>query len=392
MVFNQYSNNIIISGLYVVLPLIGLIYVIHGFYQMLDSQNLAVDLALRWWNMNELLVQGNNIYATMTSAVYPPSMHVLLWLIIGWLPYGWVAWMWAAVNMAAIVLLMVITYKWMYRSGVDYSITWIVTLSVPAFHSISHALGIGQLTVFYISIFLLVTYQYFREYIPYWEKLIWTVPIALCLGKYSIFLPLIIPLLFQKHLRFIVLGAIIMNIILSLGVAVYLDIGVVKLMEGLLNNSGRVQELGSIDLHVFLSVMGLESEWIVITSMILLLMFLGFNYLIKDIDLTSRLALAAVFARLWVYHGHYDNLMLIFLLLAIGQMIGQKFFTYNNGYSGSYNFQFIIIVAVIFSIIIPARFLSFTPYYLGVFLMLQLMIWLFSGLYIAKRSFQEAFK
>jgi len=367
---------------------IGLIYLARGFYQMLDSPNIPVDLALRWWHMKSLLSEGANIYATDKDALYPPSMFVLLWPLIGWLSYDWVSPVWSAINAISVAALMVLTFKWLKWRKVPHDIRWLITLAIPAFHSISHALGIGQVTVVYITLFFLVVYRCLQRQLPLWEKLVWMIPLALSMGKYSLFIPLIVPLLLHKKLRTVTIGAIVLNLILSWLVAFSIDTGIFKLMALIIENSNKVHQAGSLDLQALLSFSGLSNYGTTVGSLILLAVFVVINFRIRSSNLLIQLALAAITARFWVYHGHYDNLVLIFVPMALALFITSSLHEGLQSLTASPLPPFLIGLTIL-TLIIPSLFLVFKEPMHGLFLLLQLVVWLYSGGYLLYNTIKK---
>ena len=355
---------------------------------MLDSANIPIDLALRWWYMKGLLAEGTNIYAADLGALYPPSMYVLLWPLIGWLSYSWVTPVWAVINAISVVALMALTVKWLKEHNIPSDVRWLITLAIPAFHSISQALGIGQVTVVYITLFFLVAYRCSQHRIRLWEKLLWMLPLALCLGKFSLFIPLIVPLLLHERLRIIAIGAIILNLILSWQVASMLDTGIFKLMAQIMENSNKVREVGSLDLHVLLSISGVSNLGTTLSSIVLLAAFAVISYRIRSSNLLIQLALAAITARFWVYHGHYDNVVLIFVLMALALFITTPLHKGLQSLAASPSLP-ILMGLTILTLIIPARFLIFTEPAYGIFLLLQLTVWLCAGGYLLYKAIKK---
>jgi hypothetical protein len=88
------------------------------------------------------------------------------------------------------------------------------------------------------------------------------------------------------------------------------------------------------------------------------------------------LALAAIVTRFWTYHGHYDNVVFVFLLIYLFRQI--KWETLKS-WKDLYALDVIWLIGIWVSLVIPSRILSVDPPYLGIFLFYQVFVWLGSA-------------
>jgi len=91
----------------------------------------------------------------------------------------------------------------------------------------------------------------------------------------------------------------------------------------------------------------------------------------------DQFAIAALISRFFIYHAHYDNVILLFVVVALWKRI-----TIANG-----NLKTVFVFSLlIFSLILPARFLEWSYPFYGLGLLFQLSIWLYAGYMILINS------
>lgn len=363
----QRHRFVITTALLITVSIIAVFYLHRGFSFLLSGDRLAVDLALRYWEINRLL-SGENIYVTLEHLPYPPGALFILYPLIGWVSYEHVSLLWAIWNAVALLSILYITWKFLHQH-MDTGLLWLVIISIGAFQSIGQTLGVGQITVIYMGAFawyLLIIYRnYFDSRIIKW--ILAPLLIAFFAGKFTIFLPVCVYLLWKSEHRW---GIVIGGILHALGFYVAAKLtgtSTISLIVNWLDVGEAYETLGSIDLSAFLYLFKIGSPWSVIVA-VLLMCVLTFYLHRNSYGLLPSMAILMIFARFWMYHNHYDNLMLWPVYLVLILVVAQSEFR------TSYKEWGILILFTI-SLILPARVLYWDAPFYGIFLMYQVIVW-----------------
>jgi len=203
--------------------------------------------------------------------------------------------------------------------------------------------------------------------------------LTVALGKLSLSIPFALLFLFEKNHRKNILYAILINFILSWLILYFANSSILEYVELLLKNSKAVTSLGHIDIQRLTTFLGLPP----FVSLILgISMLLTFIFIIKTYLSTiwDKLAIAALTARFFMYHAHYDNTILIFVLIALFMKAASI---------QARRIEYLILVLFSFSLIIPARFLEWNAPTYGLFLIFQVLIWLSSGWFIINKKYPK---
>ena len=357
-----------------ILSLIGLVFLIHGIINLLKGDNLPVDLALRYWQSKELILEHINIYKLSVHTQYPPSFYLFLIPFLHIFSYQFADLTWLFVNLFLLVSAVYILNK--LAKDLPSPLKWFLPICFFCFHAIPHGLGVGQVHLM-IPIGLLI-YVYLSEldkknYISQTFALFF---LTVALGKLSLSIPFALLFLLENNHRKNILYAILINFILSGIILYFANSSILEYVELLLKNSNAVTSLGQIDIQRLTSFLGLPPfvSLFLGISMLLTFIFTVKTYLSTILD---KLAIAALTARFFMYHAHYDNTILIFVLIAL---------FYKSASTQTRKIDFIIISLFVVSMIIPARFLEWNAPTYGLFLIFQVLIWVSSGWVIIKNK------
>ncbi|MGM0589532.1 MAG: hypothetical protein ACQETE_14010 [Bacteroidota bacterium] len=366
--------------------LLSIIYLFRGFFQLLSGERLPVDLALRWWRFQRLIVEQENIYLTISDAAYPPSSYALMGPFLGWYPYNIVDEIWALVNIIALIFSGYIVYKLIEEKGIAYQISLLAIPLFLSFQSLGMVLGVGQITILYVSLLLLVVYIGYAQPFNKWiNLLVSSILLAISMGKFSLIIPICFVFLFDKRFRGILFGAVGINVLISWYIAIQLETTIWAIIADIYQNTKEIVALGSIDVHSMLHHLGISPDYSAFVSLLFLLLLVHFLIsLQKNNTIFLKLAIAAIIARFWTYHAHYDNIVLVFLLIyAFQQLDMVSQFTWIDLLDA----KILWVLLIWLSLAIPARFLTADPPFYGVFLGFQVIIWLGSALLLIKRGY-----
>jgi len=359
----------------IVLILISTLYLQHGFNNLLkDNYNLPVDLALRYWHTKDLIINKTNIFSYTEHPLYPPSFFIILSPFLAFTRYNWADFVWAILNLLYLSIISI----WLFKISSSETIVkkLFLPLSFLCFHSITQGIGIGQVTVFIVG--NLVFYLWLKE--KEINKLIRFIAIfclTISLNKYSLLIPFAIVLFFNKKYRFDLILAVFINLLFSWIALNHVGSTFSEFFKGLITNSTYVKQLGSLDIQSFISLLGLPNYIHYLSIVILFSLFIFFILYYKKLSIYDEFAIAALVSRFFIYHAHYDNVILLFVVIALWKRLlilkeSPKIV--------------LILGLLIFSLIIPARFLEWSYPFYGIGLLYQLCIWLYAGYVVLLNS------
>lgn len=359
---------------------LGILYLTRGFGFMLSGGKLPVDLALRWWELRGL-IDGQNIYQTLSHLPYPPGALFLLYPLIGWMPYDWVEPAWALWNGLALILLLAITYLILK----NYLTGWWLFASVSSvlvFQSIGQGLAIGQIALVYMSAFSVFLWILLQEkkMSPSLKYGFMPLLLAFYAGKFTIFLPVCFYLLLHKKYRLMILAGAAWHIIGFAVASLMTGVRLPDLILDWLQVGESFEQLGSIDLSFFLGLIGIGTPWNILLALLGMIILSVWLYR-TEVPLLFAVAILMIYGRFWMYHNHYDNVMLWPVLLVLW-MLFAKTLVFNEYQKAS----FITLSLFIISVAIPARFLYWDAPFYGVFLIFQMILWIGLVVYLVNTS------
>lgn len=345
MMWTNFAEKIKLP-LLIVLIIVSTIYTFHGFSNLIVDSNegLPVDLALRYANSNDLIIDKVNIYEVTRHAQYPPSTFGILALVTVPVSYSRMDDVWAVINILALILLAKILYQ-IPTQTID---KWLLIFSFLSFHSIAHGLGVGQITVLIVASTLAAIYLA-KNWNNIFSTFIVILFLTFALGKYSLLLPFGLIFLLDRDLRIPFLGALSINLTASHFILERVNSSIPEYIQNVIGHSAGTANSGTIDIHALLSLVNIGSPYTMLGTLTLLLLF---TFIIiknrQSLNLWDQLALAAITARLFVYHAHYDNVILIFVVIAL----------LNNYQDVKRSINPVLLSLVTLLLIVPARFVD----------------------------------
>lgn len=367
-VFEQIQSKNITYAVLLSLTLLSLLYLYHGFSNLVSGSRLPVDLALRYWQTKQLIFEHINIYSNTAHAQYPPSFYLFLSSIIGIVRYQHADIVWAIVN---ILSLFNISYYLFWNKSLKNR--FILPLLFLTFHSIPHGLGVGQVHILIVATLIGFLWIYEKPNPSIFLQIIGILFLSISLGKYSLLLPFAIIFLLNDTYRIPIIIAILLNLILSQLVLTQVNSSIPEYIQLILKNSSKVNTLGTIDVQFLATTLGLPSFMGLVFMLITLTSFVVLIIYFRP-SLSIQLALAAVTARFFIYHAHYDNVILLFVLIALIEHIDVT------------KFQEVLVCMLLWiSVLLPARYLEWNVLW-GLGLWFQVIVWILSIVYLLKKS------
>jgi hypothetical protein len=363
-------------------PLIGvaIIYLFHGFSNLLSHPTsiLPTDLALRYHQANDLIIDKINVYQQTAHAQYPPSTFLFLSPLTHFSPYELMDEWWAILHILSLFLSVLLLNKLFPQKEKTY----LIIASLLAFHSIPHAMGVGQISVIMTG-FLMGSLYFLKFKSGILYKALGIILLTFALGKYSLMIPIALVLLIDEELQIPTLLSIGVNIVLSYLVLLRVDSSIPEYIQLLLSNSSETQQLGTIDIQAIAGLLNAPDLFNLIGPLIIIAAFtiIIITYR-KKLTLWDQLAIASIVARFFIYHNHYDNIILIFVMVAL-----LKKYTLSKDFIK--NREFVLFLLTVFSLIIPARFLIWDAPFYGFFLIFQLTLWIGLSIYLINYRLNE---
>ncbi len=366
------------------LAMLAVAFQLKGFYHLTvgTEQGDAIDLRLRWCE-EHYFMQGRNPFdvwlthspraqlkgspnvVTSRSTVIDPALRVCdpahpPWGFVSGLIFffpSWpaVRWYFACVNLVA----MVVIGAWAWQKGRAYDL-WTGLLwgvAVMAVGGTATALEVGQYSILVTGCLVATLWcvQHGREGIGGFL-------LGIAMAKPTIAGPFLLALVIHKRLRMLAVTMLYVAIASSITWLVtkthpgemlqqLLAVGTVISQDGSL---GPITFLLAMDIpRTAATLLGMAS--ILLAAMLVLL-------LSQRRTMLYSFAVASVAGRLWTYHKTYDDVMLIFLLVALGEVVHR---------SRDSIMPWVAFFAVGISLWVPGR-----VSHVLIFQIFQLMIWL----------------
>ncbi len=278
----------------------------------------AIDLAQRYEEVQQWFA-GNPIYLEISHATYPPASQAILWPVIGWGHFAFVRWFWAILSIASLIwLIWLLIRECECRSFTERFFVALIPLSMNA---TGICLGNGQFSILIMPVLVCILALARRGTRGPHVQFAITALFLLALVKPTFAAPFFLILLFVFP-GFRTASAIVIGyLLLTLFASAFQEHGVITLMADWLAtaraaNIDAAVELDYGSVHTWMTAVGL-GQWNVSIS-ILLLCGLGlWIYVVRRVDLWLIFGVTALVARMWSYHGIYDDMLVIFPIIAV---------------------------------------------------------------------------
>ncbi len=302
---------------------------IRGYHYLTFSADAPLDFARRWRSL-QYIYQGHYPHPTITpdspyfdpvigsvsyGGYFPWSFFSLTWFIPP-LPLGLARTYFTLVNVLSMVITSLFLYH-RYKHFSKFSVAFSL-ISVWAISANYRTLHIGQLGILLNALIIIFWYLLERG------KLTWSgIILGLSLMKPNVTaLYFFIPLTLKKYRVAIISIAYVIS--MSLLLAVVVQRSPIELMLISLRGVSSFAAEGDSLLNIFYDFgfpLPIVIPLLLTTGAIIISSLLS---RISKLSLINQLALASVIGRLWTYHRVYDNVMLLFLYLAVLELAMKK--------------------------------------------------------------------
>jgi len=296
----------------------------------------AVDLSLRHLEVN-CWYAGEPIDRTLGNAVYPPASHLILWPFVGWLSFPTARWLWALVTLVALAFLIPLYSR--SAGATSRQERWFLALIPLATYPVGATIGNGQLSIL-VFLCLLAALPRLRTNSISWKRdLAITALFLFALVKPTMAAPFFWIVLFSA-------GGLRPAALIGAGYAgltwlssIPQKNGPINLMnawlgrgihgsawgaehgEGSINTvavegGGEMLRITSVNLHSVMVYLG-HAHLITIGTMLVLVLIGIWVWFHRNSSIWLLMGVVAVVTRFYTYHGWYDDILLLFPLLAL---------------------------------------------------------------------------
>lgn len=346
----------------------------------------AIDLALHYMEV-QLWFSGKPLYGEIDTAAYPPASYLLLWPLVGWGQFQFVRWFWAILCIASMIwLVRLFIRECDCRSVTERFFVALIPLSMNA---TGIALGNGQFAILIMPLLIYIATLIRRGRCAWNTEFVITVLFLLALVKPTFAAPFFLIVLFVCP-GYRTAGAIVFSyLLLTLLASIFQEPGVVNLTANWLKHAYAINakaaatwDYGSV--HTWLTVVGL-SQWNSIVS-ILLLCGLGiWIYHVYRVDVWLIFGVTALVARMWSYHGIYDDMLIIIPIIAVFRHIKRMTKASPPKLSAQ-----LLLAGSIFVMLIPARlFIVWPAPWPHLYAISHIFFWLWLILYLLSAAHRE---
>jgi hypothetical protein len=257
------------------------------------------------------------VYQSLPGAVHPPPTYVMLWPFLGWLSFPAARWIWGATMVAALSWLahLVVRESFM-RTRLEQTFA---ALSLVACYAAAITVGNGQIILHILPV-LLSAVLLLKRGQPGWRRDVLASSLFVAtLAKPSISAPFGWIVLFVPGSVRPFLLVSLAYVGLTAWAASYQDESLVGLFHGWMERSSSVAVSGGHgNIHFWLGTLGMER--LLFPASFLSLAVVGvWTYRHRRGDVWHLLGVAAIVARLWTYHRMYDDLLILFPMIALAR-------------------------------------------------------------------------
>ncbi len=350
----------------------------YQFWRLLMDQNRngAIDLRIahQWVN---LWFGGK----PLDKVVLLPATYTMLWPFTGWLSFESARWLWA--------ILYIISVAWLLRivigeTGIKkreeilFSVLFILSI-----YPTGITIGNGQVILFLLPAILTAVLLERKRERSLGRDTVVSLLLLFSLLKITVTAPFFLILLIsQRAFRPLIIAAS-GYIILTYVAISYRDSGLIETLRVWVENSSQLAATGGYShLHIWLGKLGLNN--LILPSSLGSFIALGlYLYGFRKTDIWIQLGVAAIVARLWTYHGLYDDLLILVPIIAIFRIIKSRQLSRREGIAAD-----VLLLTSGLGFLIPGFFLQL-PFPIGtLFRTGQPIIWISMLIFLIYRSYK----
>jgi Glycosyltransferase family 87 len=344
----------------------------------------AVDLRI----LHELVhgwFAGRPVYSEVSDAIHPPATYAILWPLLGWLAVTPARWFWAVTTVAALGWLV---YLVVQESHADTPLERAVVALMPlSMYATGAAIGNGQLIVHILPLLVAGLLLLQRRQRGWRVDLLAGALVLIAFVKPSISVPFFWILLFiPKSPRPALLVALGYVALTHFAVS-FQEPDLTTLLRSWLARSSALAVTpgqGNVtNLHIWLGSLGLE-EWILPTSLIVLLALGFWIYCCRHVDLWLILGVTGYVTRFWTYHRWYDDLLILLPMVALFRIAKQR-----RNVAGSEVMAGTLLAITMLIMLAPGGLFLFPPPLNIWYVTGQIMVWITGLIFLLQQAWQE---
>lgn len=279
-----------------------------GITGAIDLRNFQ-DFTTAWF-------AGRPVYREFGHAPYPPASFAFLYPLVGWLDFDDARSIWAVTSGVALVWLSVRLVA--ASAAVTTSEKILAALLLPAMNATGVTIGNAQLGLHVLAVLVLAVTMpcSSKERLTRYD-LAAAGLFAVALVKPSISAPFVWLVLFaERGFRRVLLAACGYLVVTWLALQ-FQTLPLHRLVPDMLANGRRLATTeGYANLDAWSVGLGM-SEWAPAASILVLVGLGGWIWAHRSVDFWLRLGVTAIVARLWMYHWHYDDLLIVLPMIAL---------------------------------------------------------------------------
>jgi hypothetical protein len=383
----------------VFLLLLGLSYHVKGHYLLVygEHRSDAIDLRQKWTEQQYFLQRQNPFdvwirYGPLTKTRTEPFHHPTrndtidprLGLrdpahppfgFVSALPFFWPDWpavrlWWSALNLVA--TLVILAYAFHIGSRYGPEVGFLFAAAVLAIGGAATTLEVGQYGLVVMAFLAGAAWAGERETTG--RQILMGLLIGIALVKITITVPFVAALMVGAvavHRRWIAFATMIVYCLIGSLIAwVVVSTNPLEMLIQLKAMGAYLAEGGTLGIAHGLASLGFSPDAINLISMtVVMIPALAIMWMLRARPLLELFAIAAVAGRLWTYHRSYDDVMLIFLILAALRILFEL---------GWKNLPALGVAAlVIVSVCAPGRVLGIPAFQLA-----QIFIWVIGAAWL----------
>jgi hypothetical protein len=293
------------------------------FYRLVWDWNWlgAIDLKMRHQEVHAWFA-GTSVYHKVSMATYPPASYVILWPFLGWLAFAPARWFWACTTIIAIV--------WLAHLVVDQSKAGtrpeqtLAVLIILSMNATGVTIGNGQLTLHLLPVLIAGVILTTRKPGTWPHDLLGAALVLAGLVKPNITVPFFWIVLFVPGRLRPALLVVCGYVVLTLFAASFQQADIIQLIRNWVDCSVKhTSGAGYADLHILLNRLGLE-KWSLKASLLVLAGHGLWVFRQRRTDIWLLLGVTAIIARIWTYHGLYDDVLILLPMVALFRMATHK--------------------------------------------------------------------
>lgn len=342
------------------------------------AHNGAIDLRLRYDEVHRWFA-GLPVYTDLHRLTYPPEAYVMLWPLVGWLGFGPVRWLWAATSALALISISTLVMR---ESGAETRRErMFVALMVLSINAVGVTLGNGQLGLHLLAALVAALVMLRDAPVTWTTDLTVATLMLVALIKPTLTMPFVfVALTIARRLRPFVLGAI--GYVLLTLLAVWFQPASARAVVVEWWTQTRVVGLGGGygDIHAALALLGREN-WQLGCTLAVAGALGAWTYRCRHADMWILVGVAGLAARFWTYHRLYDDVLIVFPLVAIARVTKSDAMKDGTGPIAA-----VLLSAGIAAMLLPARMELARPPINWLFVGGHVAVWLLMLGFLVRRA------